>query len=69
MTALGKREEAEKLYVKDGLSCAATAGKPGLHETTVCRWKGEAAEKGEASDRDAQRRVYNMSPREMFVKT
>jgi hypothetical protein len=61
MTGLSKREEAEKLYVKDGLSCAAIAEKLGLHETTVYRWKGEA------SDWDAQRRVYNMSPREMFA--
>ena len=67
MALTGKREEAEKLYVKNGLSCAAIAERLGAAEGTVYRWKAEAAEKGEAQDWDAQRRVYNMSPREMFA--
>jgi len=62
-----KREAAEKLYVKGGLTCAAIAAELGVNEGTVYRWKGEAAAKGEAADWDGQRRVYNMSPREMFA--
>jgi transposase len=62
-----KRKQAEKLYVKGGLSCAAIAEKVGVNEGTVYRWKGEASEKSEASDWDSQRRIYNMSPREMFA--
>jgi hypothetical protein len=62
-----KRLEAEKLYVKNGLSCSAIAESLGVNEGTVYRWKAEAASKGEAADWDSQRRVYNMSPREMFA--
>ncbi|MDR0709965.1 MAG: DUF1804 family protein [Spirochaetaceae bacterium] len=62
-----KREEAEKLYVKDGLTCPAIAERLGVNEGTVYRWKSESGEKGEVSDWDAQRRTYNMSPREMFA--
>jgi hypothetical protein len=32
---------------------------------TVYRWKAEAAERGEIADWDAQRRAFNMSPREL----
>jgi transposase len=63
----GRREEAEKLYGRQSLSCTAIAEKLGVSEGTVYRWKGEAAVKGEATDWDARRRVYNMSPREMFA--
>jgi transposase len=62
-----KRTEAERLYVRDGMSCRDIADALGVNEGTVYRWKGAAEEKGEASDWDAQRRVYNMSPREMFA--
>ncbi|MDR0877235.1 MAG: DUF1804 family protein [Treponema sp.] len=62
-----KRGEAEKLYVKNGMTCAQIAAQLGVNEGTVYRWKAEAVEKGEAADWDAQRRVYNMSPREMFA--
>ncbi len=51
-----KRLEAEKLYVKNGLSCAAIAERLKVSEGSVYRWKTESAEKGEASDWDAQRR-------------
>jgi transposase len=60
-----KREEAEKLYVRKSMSCAQIASELGVNEGTVYRWKGDAAEKGEISDWDAARRVYNMSPREI----
>jgi transposase-like protein len=62
-----KREEAEKLYVKDGMTCPAIAERLGVNEGTVYRWKAESADNGESADWDAQRRVYNMSPREMFA--
>jgi transposase-like protein len=62
-----KREEAEKLYVKDGLTCLAIAGRLGVNEGTVYRWKSESAEKGDSADWELQRRVYNMSPLEMFA--
>ena len=62
-----KRIEAEKLYVKNGLSCPAVAENLGVNEGTIYRWKAEAAAKGEAAGWDAQRRVYNMSPRELFA--
>jgi transposase-like protein len=62
-----KRLEAEKLYVQNGLSCSAIAATLGVNEGTIYRWKAEAASKGDAADWDGQRRVYNMSPREMFA--
>lgn len=62
-----KRLEAEKLYIKNGLSCSAIAEELKVNEGTVYRWKAEAGEKGEAQDWDSQRRVYNLSPREMFA--
>jgi transposase len=61
-----KREEAEKLYVRKSLTCPQIAAELRLNEGTVYRWKSEAAEI-EATDWDAQRRVYNLSPREMFA--
>jgi transposase len=67
MALSDKRDEAEKLYVRQSMSCPAIAAEIGVNEGTVYRWKAEAAEKGEASDWDALRRVYNMSPREMFA--
>ncbi|MDR3356480.1 MAG: DUF1804 family protein [Spirochaetaceae bacterium] len=67
MASGDKRDEAEKLYVRRSMSCRDIAAELGVNEGTVYRWKAEAAEKGEASDWDAQRRVYNMSPREMFA--
>jgi transposase len=60
-----KREEAERLYVRQSLSCPAIAAELGVNEGTVYRWKTEAAEKGEASDWDVQRRIYHMSPKEL----
>ena len=60
-----KREEAERLYVKQPLSCPAIAAELGVNEGTVYRWKAEAAEKGDASDWDVRRRIYNMSPKEL----
>jgi transposase len=62
-----KREEAEKLYVRQSMTCPQIAEKLGVNEGTVYRWKGEAEKQGEVADWDAQRRVYNMSPREMFA--
>jgi hypothetical protein len=47
------------------MSCPAIAVELGVNEGTVYRWKAESAEKGEALEWDSQRRVYNMSPREM----
>lgn len=60
-----KRLEAEKLYIKNGLSCPAIAEQLKISEGTIYRWKAESAEKGETQDWDSQRRVYNLSPREM----
>jgi transposase len=67
MAANDRREEAEKLYVRQSMACPQIAKTLGTGEGTVYRWKAEAAEKGEAFDWDAQRRVFNMSPREMFA--
>jgi transposase len=60
-----KREEAERLYVRQSLSCPAIAAELGVNEGTVYRWKADAAEKGEAADWDVQRRIYHMSPKEL----
>jgi transposase len=60
-----KRDEAERLYVRQSMTCPAIAAELGVNEGTVYRWKTEAAEKGESSDWDTQRRIYNMSPREL----
>jgi IS30 family transposase len=60
-----KREDAERLYVRQGLSCPQIAAELGVNDGTVYRWKTEAAARGEASDWDAQRRAFNMAPREL----
>jgi len=60
-----KREEAERLYVRQGMTCPAIAEQLGVNSGTVYNWKKEAADKGEALDWDVQRRIYNMSPREL----
>jgi transposase-like protein len=60
-----KREEAEKLYVRQSMTCPQIAAELGVNDGTVYRWKAEAAERGETTDWDAQRRAFNMSPREL----
>jgi hypothetical protein len=65
MTKENKKEEAEKLYVRQSMSCPQIAAELGVNEGTVYRWKAEAAAQGETTDWDAQRRAFNMSPREL----
>jgi len=65
MAMTDKREEAERLYVRQSMTCPAIASELEVDPGTVYRWKAEAAEKGEALDWDVQRRIYNMSPREL----
>ena len=65
MAKADKRAEAETLYVRRSYSCAQIASELGVNEGTVYRWKTESADKGESSDWDTARRVYNMSPREI----
>jgi hypothetical protein len=67
MALADRREEAERLYVVKGMSCPAIAAELEVDKGTVYRWKAEAAEKGEALDWDAQRRIYNMSPKELIA--
>jgi transposase-like protein len=67
MALTDKREEAERLYVRQGMSCPAIAEQLEVNSGTVYRWKEDAAEKGEALDWDAQRRIYSMSPRELLA--
>jgi hypothetical protein len=67
MALVGKQDDAERLYVKESLTCPEIAARLGVNEGTVYRWKSEAAKKGESSNWDTQRRVYNMSPRAMFA--
>jgi transposase-like protein len=62
-----KRQQAVDLYVQKNMTCGAIAAQLGVNEGTIYRWKAEAAENGENGDWDTQRRVYNMSPREMFA--
>jgi hypothetical protein len=59
-----KREEAEKLYVRQSMTCPQIAAELGVNDGTVYRWKAEAAQ-GETTDWDAQRRLLNLSPREL----
>jgi hypothetical protein len=67
MALADKREEAERLYVRQSMSCPAIAEQLEVDPGTVYRWKADAAGKGEALDWDVQRRVYLMSPRELFA--
>ena len=62
-----KREEAERLYVRQSMTCSAIAEQLQVDQGTVYRWKADAAEKGEALDWDVQRRIYSMSPRELMA--
>jgi transposase-like protein len=61
-----KREEAERLYVRQAVTCADIAEQLEIDSGTVYRWKSEAAEKGEYADWDARRRAYNLSPKEIM---
>jgi DNA-binding transcriptional regulator LsrR (DeoR family) len=65
MAKENKREEAEKLYVRQSMTCPQIAAELGVNDGTVYRWKAEAAAQGETTDWDAQRRAFNMSPREL----
>ena len=65
MAMAEKREQAEKLYVKKLLTCAAIAEELGIDQATVYRWKNDAAKKDSAMDWDAKRRAYNVSPDEL----
>ena len=65
MAKADKREEAERLYVRQSMTCPTVAEQLKVDQGTVYRWKTEAAEKGEALDWDVQRRIYHMSPREL----
>jgi hypothetical protein len=47
------------------MTCPQIAAELGVNDGTVYRWKAEAAAQGEAADWDAQRRAFNMSPREL----
>ena len=62
-----ERAEAERMYVREGKTCKAIAQELGVNKGTVYNWKAEAAAKGESLDWDVQRRIYNMSPREMVA--
>lgn len=62
-----KRIEAEQLYVRSSLTCPQIAEKIGVDIGTIYRWRIEASEKGEAQDWDVQRRIYNLSPRELVA--
>ena len=72
MTMPDKRDEAARLYVRRSMAPASVAKEIGVSESTVYRWRAESAERGEAFDWDAQRRIYNLSPRELvglYVET
>ena len=61
----GKRKEAERLYIRQDVTCPQIAAELGVNEGTVYRWKAEAAARGETADWEARRRAFNMSPREL----
>jgi len=61
------RAEAEKLYVRQSLFCNAIAKRLGVNDGTVYRWKQAAAGCGDNSNREIQRRVYNMSTKELIA--
>jgi hypothetical protein len=63
----GRREQAENLYVRQAMTCPQIAAELGVNDGTVYRWKSDAAAQGEVTDWDAQRRVFNMSPRELVA--
>jgi transposase len=65
MAKTDKREEARQLYIQKQMSCEAISDALKVNKGTVYRWKSEAADKGESSDWDTLRRVYNTSPREL----
>jgi hypothetical protein len=67
MALTDKRDEAERLYVMQGMACPAIAKELKVDQGTVYRWKAEAAEKNKDFDWDAQRRIYNMSPKELIA--
>ena len=67
MALTDKREEAERLYVWQSMSCPAIAEQLGVDQGTVYRWKAEAAEKNKDHDWEAKRRICNMSHKELVA--
>jgi hypothetical protein len=67
MALTEKRTEAEHLYVSTSLSISAIAEALGVDAGTVYRWRAESAERGESRDWDTQRRLYNLSPKELVA--
>ena len=67
MALAEKRVEAENRYIRSSMTCPAIALELGIDARTVYRWKAESAEKGEALDWDVQRRIYNLSPKELLT--
>jgi hypothetical protein len=66
MALTEKREEAERLYVRKFMSCAAAAAELGINEGTVYRWKAKAAAEGENEDWDVKREKLHLSPQEFI---
>jgi transposase len=46
MALTEKRAEAERLYVREGLTCPRIAAELGVNEGTVYKWKQDAAARG-----------------------
>jgi predicted DNA-binding protein YlxM (UPF0122 family) len=66
MALADKRDEAERLYVRESMSCDAIAKQLGIDKGTVYRWKAEAKEKNVALDWETKRRICNMSVKELL---
>jgi len=65
MAVSDKREEAERLYTREAMSCPAIAERLGVDKGTVYRWKAEDAEKNKDLDWEAKRRICAMSVKEL----
>jgi hypothetical protein len=65
MALIDKREEAERLYVWQSMSCPAIAEQLEVDKGTVYRWKAESVKGGQALDWEAKRRICNMSLKEL----
>jgi hypothetical protein len=61
MALTEKHMEAKQRYISISITCAALAKELQVDPKTVCRWKAEDAQKGEAQSWDYQLQVHSMS--------
>ena len=61
-----KRDEARRLYVREGRTISEIAAMLAVSDKTVYRWRTQDAQSDEQHGWDRLRRLWHMSPRELI---